>query len=78
MRSAGLDGFANIFSDYSAVICGFLLLAVFCLSLLQECDDLEIALLVAAVSCLAITFSPGYVLLLFFVPAFFIYHHVSH
>lgn len=78
MRSAGLDGFANIFSDYSAIIFGFLLLAIFCLSLLRECDDLEIALLVATVSCLAVTFSPGYVLLLFLVPAFFIYHHLSH
>ena len=77
LRSAGLNQLGNFLNVHLLIISVVLILVIFCGTLMKACNDLELSLLIAASITLLIVFSPGYVLLIFFVPIFFIYHDSS-
>lgn len=71
--STGQTLLENLLIPLSAIL---LVLLMFC-ALSKSCNPLELSLLISAICTLVIGFSAGYVLLLFFVPAFLIYRDDS-
>lgn len=73
LDSVGLSALGNTINDHMN-----LFIVILCLLLLFSCvardiNDVEIALFVSAICTLIIGFSAGYVLMIFLVPAWFIY-----
>jgi len=71
--SVGLSTFGNFLNNNMSLIVSMLCLLLLVSCFARDIEDLEIALLVSSVCTLAISFSAGYVLMIFLVPAWIVY-----